>query len=164
MKRATNKMMLVKPWPLLDTFPLQYTTFIFVQAGVRKYPQFQLFRSGQNLSWADWIPQSKRTLWVASLLNWGLSWAHPEKSTKSFPEQRITRIFQDQSHHKYLWEPNILLFNEQWSWMNEWSFQWSPTFSSSSGVGYFKQNTKMLFNVMLILGHLMSTEIFNIIF
>lgn len=48
--------------------------------------------------------------------------------------------------------------------MNEWSFQWSPTFSSSSGVGYFKQNTKMLFNVMLILGHLMSTEIFNIIF
>lgn len=114
---------------------------------------------GQVKNWAGLtvFHRGERTLWVASLLTWG----HPKKSTKSFPEQRITRIFQDKSYHKYLWEPDILLFNETWNWMNEWSFQRSHSFSSNSEADYFKYWHS--FNVMLILYRLKSTEICRII-
>lgn len=44
---------------------------IFVQARVRKYPWFQLFRSGENLSWADWIPQRWKDFVGGIVTDWG---------------------------------------------------------------------------------------------
>lgn len=154
-------MMPGKLWPLLDTFPLQHTTFIFVLASVRKYPKFQHFRSGKNLSWTDCSPQRGKDFVGGIITDLGVSWAHPKKSTKFFPEQRITRIFQDKSYHKYLWESDILLFNETWNWMNEWSFQQAHTFSSNSEADYLKYWHS--FDAMLILYQLKSTESYRII-
>lgn len=136
-KKATNKVMPVRLWPPLNAFHCnsQPSSFCWQEWG-----NAHGFNSlCQEKTWAmlTRFYKGEMSLWVASLLTLGLSWGHPEKSTKSFTEQRITRIFQDQSYHKYLWQLNILLFNELWSWMNEWSFQWSFTFSCISGVGYF---------------------------